>query len=81
MKIQIGRLNLPSDPHFYQEQLALLHAQLLPVEGRHAFELLRLPLLHRDPLDRLLVAQARRDSLVLVTRDSAFRRYGVDCVW
>jgi PIN domain nuclease of toxin-antitoxin system len=81
MKKQIGKLDLPDDPHFYEEQLSLLHASLLPVEARHIFELMRLPLLHRDPFDRVLVAQARRDSLLLVTRDSALSGYAVERFW
>jgi PIN domain nuclease of toxin-antitoxin system len=81
VKIQIGKLQLPEDPRFYQEQLALLHADLIPVEARHIFELMRLPLLHRDPFDRLLIAQARRDSLTLVTSDSAMGDYAVERLW
>jgi PIN domain nuclease of toxin-antitoxin system len=49
----------------------------LPVLMRHADELLTLPLLHRDPFDRLLVAQAIAEDLVLVTRDPAVAAYPV----
>jgi PIN domain nuclease of toxin-antitoxin system len=40
-----------------------------------------LPLIHRDPFDRLLVAQARHEGLTLVTRDPLIRRYPVDVLW
>ena len=49
----------------------------LPVLMRHADELLTLPHLHRDPFDRLLVAQAIAEDLVLVTRDPAVAAYPV----
>ncbi len=49
----------------------------LPVLLRHAEELADLPWHHRDPFDRMLVAQARAESLTLVTRDARLHRYGV----
>jgi PIN domain nuclease of toxin-antitoxin system len=49
----------------------------LPVLVRHADALTALPPLHRDPFDRLLVAQAIAERLVLVTRDEPLRQYGV----
>ena len=53
----------------------------LPVILAHALELRHLPLLHRDPFDRLLIAQARHERLTLVTRDPDIRRYPVDTLW
>ncbi len=49
----------------------------LDVTGRHTIEAARLPPLHRDPFDRVLVAQARLEGLTLVTRDAAVRAYDV----
>ncbi len=80
-KVQIGKLQLPVDPEFYKEQLHLLHCGLLNVEPRHIFELMRLPLLHRDPFDRMLIAQAKTDSMALVTRDEALGGYEVERFW
>lgn len=81
LKVQIGKLDLPVSPSFYREHLHRLHASLLPVEARHTFELMRLPLLHRDPFDRLLVAQARTDQLTLLTCDTLIARYPVSTLW
>jgi PIN domain nuclease of toxin-antitoxin system len=53
----------------------------LPVIIAHALEVRHLPLLHRDPFDRLLIAQARHERLTLVTRDPDIRRYPVDTLW
>lgn len=52
----------------------------LPVLLRHAEELAELPLHHRDPFDRMLLAQAVADGLTLVTRDVSLRRYRVPLI-
>ena len=49
---------------------------LLPVTPRHCRELMDLPRRHRDPFDRMLIAQARADGLTLLTRDTAIAGYG-----
>jgi PIN domain nuclease of toxin-antitoxin system len=49
----------------------------LPIRSRHAIEAGGLPLLHRDPFDRMLVAQARCEGLTLLTRDPQVHRYDV----
>jgi PIN domain nuclease of toxin-antitoxin system len=51
--------------------------KLLPITGQHAEAAAALPLLHRDPFDRILIAQARLQNLTLVTNDALIRRYSV----
>ena len=53
----------------------------LPVTLRHAEEFERLPRLHGDPFDRLLIAQARVEGATIVTHDRAFEPYGVPVIW
>jgi PIN domain nuclease of toxin-antitoxin system len=53
----------------------------LSIDEHHAKLAGELPLLHRDPFDRMLVAQARIESLVIVTADAEIARYGVPVVW
>jgi len=67
----LGRV--PADDRLYTLPQGL---ELLPVEGRHCRELSSLPQVHRDPFDRMLIAQARTDDLVLLTRDSKIIGYG-----
>ena len=55
--------------------------ELLPIALQHAFEVQFLPWHHKDPFDRLLVAQARVERLTLVSIDRAVRAYGVDVLW
>jgi len=52
----------------------------LPLRLRHTEALARLPALHRDPFDRMLVAQAMADRLTIVTRDRAFAAYNVEII-
>jgi len=52
-----------------------------PIAARHADLVGALPLHHRDPFDRLLVAQAMLEGLALVSDDEALRRYKVEIVW
>ena len=76
IKIAIGKLTLPDDADIGAE---LSHSGFLglPVEILHAEEVRRLPLLHRDPFDRLLVAQARVEGLTLVSADRQLFAYGI----
>ena len=53
----------------------------LPVTLKHADEFERLPKLHGDPFDRLLIAQARVEGATIVTHDRAFAAYGVPVIW
>jgi PIN domain nuclease of toxin-antitoxin system len=49
---------------------------LLPINGEHAVAVGLLPAIHRDPFDRMLVAQARTEPLILLTNDTALAAYG-----
>lgn len=53
----------------------------LPVTANHADRAAELPAHHRDPFDRMLIAQGVSENCVLVTRDRVFARYGIPCLW
>ncbi|MGH7897534.1 MAG: type II toxin-antitoxin system VapC family toxin [Candidatus Binatia bacterium] len=53
----------------------------LAIRIRHTARVRLLPMHHRDPFDRILIAQAAEEGLTLVTRDSGFRAYGVPVLW
>jgi PIN domain nuclease of toxin-antitoxin system len=80
-KVNIGKLAMPSDRSFYAQHLRELNARALAVDLRHSLALFGLPLHHRDPFDRLLIAQAQEEGLTLMTRDEAFRAYEVATIW
>lgn len=74
------KLTIPYE-EFFPGALLSNGFQELPPTFRHYRELLALPLHHRDPFDRLLVAQAKAEGFTVVTSDTQFRAYGVDVLW
>jgi PIN domain nuclease of toxin-antitoxin system len=82
IKASLGKLSLSqSVEKFIVEQVAANGFELLPVDFRHVAAVESLPFHHRDPFDRLLVAQARAEGLVLVTADFQISNYGVSVLW
>lgn len=76
IKFRLGRLPLPEPPRTYVPDRARRAAvNLLPVDHSHVLAVADLPDLHRDPFDRLLVAQARLLGLTLLTADPMVARY------
>ena len=69
-----GRLVAPDDLSMLVEEKGFTH---LPLTFHHAEQAGSLPMHHRDPFDRFLIAQARTEELILVTRDGHIRRYDV----
>jgi PIN domain nuclease of toxin-antitoxin system len=68
--------------HWFRQATRHLQARILPVRLEHIAALQDLPPRHRDPFDRLLIAQASAGALALVTSDDAVRSYPeVHCVW
>ncbi len=78
IKRALGKLAAPPDLLECLEQTAV---ELLPITARHADHVGRLPMHHRDPFDRLLVAQASIEGLPLVSGDLEVRRYDLTVVW
>jgi len=82
IKVSRGRLTLPKAiGHFVPEQLGMNGFQLLQIDLDDVARVATLPFHHRDPFDRLLVAQALGEELTLVSADPVFRKYGVKRVW
>lgn len=75
----LGKLPLPDPPEVYvPERMATNGVVALPVSHRHALAVAALPPHHRDPFDRLLIAQAAAEDVTLVTADRALEPYDVD---
>jgi len=82
IKISIGKLVLDRPlPDLWPESLLLNAFEALNVTAAHIFELASLPLHHRDPFDRLLIAQARAENLQIVSGDVSFDAYEVERIW
>lgn len=75
IKKSIGRLEMPAN---LEQALASDHISVLPIGLDHALAVAELPALHGDPFDRLQIAQARIERLVLVTHDARIRQYDLE---
>ena len=81
IKYSIGKLQLPEPPtEFVPNRMALTLTTPLAVQLNHALQASRLPFHHRDPFDRLLIAQAQIEKLPILTADSQFRLYDVEVI-
>jgi PIN domain nuclease of toxin-antitoxin system len=74
IKTSTGKLAMPPDPSAALSDLALT---LLPISLAHTQRIPTLPFHHRDPFDRMMIAQAIEEGLTIVTRDRIFAAYGV----
>ncbi len=74
IKTAIGKLQ--ADPAEVLDALIPAGFALLPVTGEHAARVAGLPPIHRDPFDRMLVAQALTEPLILLTNDNVLQAYG-----
>ena len=73
---------MPAAPEvFFPAELLLNQVESLPILDAHAFQAAQLPAHHKDPFDRMLVAQAQMEDLVLLSDDSQIRPYDVDVRW
>jgi PIN domain nuclease of toxin-antitoxin system len=82
IKLGTGKLTLDRPlAQLWPESLAANDFEVLDVTSRHVLALEGLPLHHRDPFDRLLIAQALTEGLEIVSADSAFAPYPVHCIW
>src|SRR5262245_44862951 len=82
IKYSIGKLALPHSPHHFLPQHRLkLGAHILPLEEESALHVLRLPHLHNDPFDRILISQAIVHGMILLTPDPRISRYPVRTAW
>jgi PIN domain nuclease of toxin-antitoxin system len=82
LKIAIGKFTVPgSSIDFVIGNLDTFRIRLLPIRPDHLRVLQGLPFHHRDPFDRILVAQALSEGLPLVTVDKALSSYAVQAIW
>lgn len=82
IKLSIGKLSLPKQfSQFITEQLSLNQITVLPIKVIHLEAVSSLPLHHRDPFDRLLIAQAIVEQISIVSADRMFDHYDVKRLW
>ncbi|MBW4559077.1 MAG: type II toxin-antitoxin system VapC family toxin [Trichormus sp. ATA11-4-KO1] len=82
IKVAIGKLPL-ADPldSYISSRMTLLGVRSLEITASQALRAAALPLHHRDPFDRMLIAQAQIENMTLVSADSMFNQYDVPLLW
>ena len=82
IKYARGKLMLPRPPEeLLPEAVANFEGRALPITHSHSLAIAQLPPLHSDPFDRMLVAQARSEKMVLMTADPILEKYPVETLW
>lgn len=82
IKAALGKLQLPEPPQQYvPARMTRQSLRALQVTHAHALAVSELPRHHNDPFDRMLIAQARSEKLVLMTADPVFEKYSVETFW
>ena len=81
IKIEIGKLSMSLGFDEISDFCVRNEFQILPIEIQYLLELQKLPRFHFDPFDRLIIAQAASDNLIIMTKDKNFSKYPVQLMW
>jgi PIN domain nuclease of toxin-antitoxin system len=82
IKMQLGKLTLRSKlKEIIEQQTTENSIQLLALDTAHIYHLDSLPSHHKDPFDRLLIAQASHENLTMITDDSLIQKYSIATLW
>lgn len=81
IKLNLGKLSLKRNYETIQAKIELSDILLLPISFIDTLQIRHLPLHHRDPFDRMLIAQAMNRSLIVVSRDTKFDAYPIQRLW
>lgn len=82
IKAQLGKLQVKrSLAEIIRDQRRINHLRVLPIQLKHVLSLQELPLHHRDPFDRLLIAQTRVEGAIMLSHDPLFAQYDIDVTW
>lgn len=82
IKAKIKKLDLHDDAKaFVKEHIEINDVEIIDVNMEHSLEIFNLPEIHRDPFDRMLIAQARVEQMTIITSDSSVNQYDVSTIW
>ena len=81
VKTQKGLLSIPDLGSWWRRSTQLMAVRILPIRPSHVTALSALPMLHKDPFDRILIAQAVAEGLDFVTNDEQIKGYPVRTIW
>lgn len=79
IKSSVGKLSLPESPEiFVRKQLEMNDFNILDITVGHSLGILDLPMHHKDPFDRILIAQAKYENMIIITDDRLIKQYKVN---
>jgi PIN domain nuclease of toxin-antitoxin system len=82
IKKSLGKISLQRGwVETMQDEMAANSVHWLPIEIKHCIEVMELPFHHRDPFDRMLIAQSIAENMRLLSRDSRFSDYPIERIW
>lgn len=81
IKVSLDKLKFPQGFKHLLELIEENGFELLPISIEHAITVSKLKFIHRDPFDRLLVAQSKNNSLTIITKDENIKKYDVPTIW
>jgi PIN domain nuclease of toxin-antitoxin system len=81
IKTSLGKLELKSDFNKVADFLSANDIDILPITFEHLQKLLNLKYHHRDPFDRIIIAQGMAEKLTVLTKDETFKKYRVKIMW
>ena len=82
IKYNLGRLMLPEAPElFIPTELVKNRIESLPIVDKHSFRAGQLPIHHRDPFDRMLIAQAQIEGMKIISNDHQISLYDIEMTW
>ena len=81
VKAQKGLFRLEDPPRWLEAGIRSIEAEVLPIKASHVYAVGQLPAIHKDPFDRILLAQAGSEGWTLISNDSLIRQYAVPAIW
>ena len=82
IKHSLGKLDLKKDPeNLIQEEMQIGNYKSLEIKINHIFRLKKLPQIHKDPFDRILICQANVEDLIIITNDPLIKKYKAKTLW
>jgi PIN domain nuclease of toxin-antitoxin system len=81
IKINIGKLQFEGGFDVFQNLIEKSGVQILPIEKQYIAETLKLPLIHRDPFDRMIISTAISENFIILTKDNEIHKYDVLHEW
>ncbi len=82
IKVSIGKLELADNWHeVFQNELLYNRVLALSIDWQQIARIEQLPFYHRDPFDRMILAQAQSQKLCILSKDSVFEKYNVNVIW